>query len=394
MSEFVRLIKKQLGDYKIALVHDYLVQDGGAERVFLNLNKIFPQADIHVLLYNKKTNLFFKNKKIYTSFLNNWPLAKKYYQWYLPLLPIAVEHLDFKDYDLVISSSSSFVKGIITTHESKHICYLHTPTRFLWENRINYIDDLPLIKPIRALLPFFLHHLRQWDQLASTRPDFIITNSYISQKRILNYYKRQALIINPSIDTDQIKSSRHKGDYWLTGGRLVAYKKFNLVIEAFKHLNLPLMVFGTGPELKKLKNIAKYSKKIKFLGNVSDREKINLYRYSIGFINPQLEDFGITTLEAMSAGKPVLTYKKGGGSEIITPGMTGEFLDEQTWEDIAYAVIKHNPKKYNPDFIHKQAEKFSFDIFEKKILQVVAKELEISNNVSEEELASFDEFYG
>jgi glycosyltransferase involved in cell wall biosynthesis len=391
MLETSARIKEKLSDLRIALVHDYLVQDGGAERVFSSFNKIFPTADAHVLLHNpKKSHKDFADKKIHTSFLQKWPLAKRYYQWYLPLMPLAAEHLDFSNYDLVLSSSSSFAKGIIVPAHAKHICYLHTPTRFLWENRINYIADLPHPAFIRAGLPWLLHRMRSWDKQASERADTMITNSQTSRRRIKRYYNRDAQVIHPPVDTNHIQFSRHEGEYWLAGGRLVPYKRFDLIVKAFAKLNVPLIVFGTGPELKKLKRMA--GKKTKFVGAVDDLEKVRLYRRAKGFINPQIEDFGITAVEAMAAGRPVIAYGVGGAAETVLPGKTGKFIDHQTWEDIGDAIIRHKHTDYNTKEIRSFAESFSHENFEKKLLQAIAVTLKLEDPI-EEELSLIEDSY-
>jgi len=391
MLETSARIKEKLSNIRIALVHDYLVQDGGAERVFAAFNKIFPDADAHVLLHNpKKSHKDFAEKKIQTSFLQKWPLAKRYYEWYLPFMPLAAEHLDFSNYDLVLSSSSSFAKGIIVPAHAKHVCYLHTPTRFLWENRINYIADLPHPAFVRIGLPWLLHRMRSWDKQASERADSMLTNSQTSRRRIKRYYNRDAQVIHPPVDTNNIHFSRHDGEYWLAGGRLVPYKRFDLVVTAFAKLNMPLIVFGTGPELKKLKSIA--GKKTKFVGTVDDQEKTRLYRRAIGFINPQIEDFGITAVEAMAAGRPVIAYGIGGAAETVLPGKTGKFIEYQTWEDIGDAIIRHKNSDYNPKDIRNFAESFSHENLEKKILQAFAATLKLEDPI-EEELALIEESY-
>lgn len=371
---------------RIALVHDYLVQDGGAERVLAAFQRIFPHVKTYVTVYNPKhSHPDFKDKKIITSFLNNWPLAKGHYQWYLPILPIAVEHLDLSGYDLILSSSSSFAKGVIAPAGSKHFCYMHTPTRFLWEQRIGYLADLPQPKVIRNVLPWLLHRLRVWDKIAADRPDFLITNSETSKRRIKRHYNRNASVIYPPVDVERIPISRHPGEYWLAGGRLVAYKKFDLIVKAFAKLNMPLIIFGVGPELKKLKKIA--GRKTKFVGAVNDQDKTKLYRHAVGFINPQIEDFGITTIEAMAAGRPVIAFGQGGSAETVIAGKTGRFIDVQAWEDIGDAVIRHKLDDYKPEEIRRHAENFSFAKFEEKLLRNIAHQLNLqASGITEEAL--------
>ncbi|MFA6161369.1 MAG: glycosyltransferase [Patescibacteria group bacterium] len=386
MQSDVKKIKDELSKMRIALVHDYLVQDGGAERVLAAFQRIFPKAKTHVTVYNPKlSHPDFKDKTIVTSFLNNWPLAKSHYQWYLPILPIAVEHLDLSGYDLIISSSSSFAKGVIAPAGSKHFCYMHTPTRFLWEQRIGYLADLPQPKVIRNVLPWLLHRLRVWDKIAADRPDFLITNSETSRQRIKRHYNRDAGVIHPPVDVERIPMSRHPGEYWLAGGRLVAYKKFDLIVKAFSKLNMPLIVFGVGPELRKLKKMA--GRKTKFVGAVNDADKVKLYRHAVGFINPQIEDFGITTIEAMAAGRPVIAFGQGGSAETVIAGKTGKFIDVQAWEDIGDAVIRYKLDDYKPEEIRRHAENFSFAVFEEKLLKSIARQLNLTTySISEEAL--------
>ncbi len=344
---------------KIALVHDYLIQDGGAERVLGALQGLFPQAPTFTLLADPRHAQ--AAGKVHTSFLQSWPLAQRLYQWYLPFMPIAIEHLDLTGYDLVISSSSSFAKGIIVPPGTVHICYCHTPTRFLWQDRIGYLNDVPAPGPMRALLPPILHSLRKWDRLAAERPDRMLTNSATSKARIKRYYGRDADIIYPPVDIARIPMADAPGTYWLAGGRLVGYKRFDLVVKAFAKLNLPLKIFGTGPEETKLRAMA--GKSTEFLGYVSDDDKIALYRGAIGFLHPQIEDFGIAAVEAMAAGRPVIAYGKGGAAETVVDGATGIHLTEQTWEAIGDAVIRFDPTRFDAAAIRRHAETFSMDRF-------------------------------
>lgn len=392
MPTETEVLKSKLSKLKIALVHDYLVQDGGAERVLAAFQRMLPQADTHVIIHNpKRSHPDFHGKKIRTSFLNDWPLAKTCYEWYLPLLPMAAEHLDMSAYDIVLSSSSSFAKGIIVPTHTKHVCYLHTPTRFLWEDRIGYLAELPQPTVIRAFLPYLLHHLRAWDRMAADRPDTMLTNSETSRRRILRYYRRDARVAYPPVDTDHIPMSRHPGEYWLAGGRLVAYKRFDLVVKAFAKLNMPLIVFGVGPEMEKLKRLA--GKKTKFMGMVDDQTKTRLYRHATGFIHPQIEDFGITAVEAMAAGRPVIAYGTGGAAETVLPGKTGAYIEVQAWEDIGDAVIRHRPDAYDPKEIRAHAESFSFPRFEKKILHELARAMGI-DEANDDDSILFDGAYG
>lgn len=342
---------------RVALVHDYLVQDGGSERVLLALHELYPRAPIFTLFHNpERTHPDFKHADIRVSGLNKLPFAQKRYQWYLPLMAYAIESFDLTGFDLVISSSSTFAKGIIAAPEALHVCYCHTPTRFLWQERNDYVNELPQPKLIKRVLPFFLHHLRQWDALAARRPDILITNSRTSQQRIRRYYQRDAEIIAPPVDVEHIPLTTKPGTYWLTGGRLVAYKRFDLVVRAFAKLNVPLKIFGEGPEMEKLKKMA--GPKTEFLGHITDEAKIQLFRNATAFLHPQIEDFGITAVEAMAAGRPIIAFGQGGAAETVLDGVTGTFFEVQCWEDIGNAVLRFDPSRFDPRKIRQHAETF------------------------------------
>lgn len=347
---------------KVALVHDYLVQDGGAERVLLALHELYPEAPIFTLFHDPNgTHPEFAKADIRPSMLNTRPFAPRHYQWYLPFMAHAVESFDLSGFDLVISNSSSFGKGAIASPHALHIGYCHTPTRFLWQERIGYVNDLPQPGLVKSFLPYFLHGLRQWDRLAAERPDVMITNSETSRLRIKRYYQREAKVIYPPVDTSRIAVSRTSGESWLAGGRLVPYKRFDLIVRAFAKLNLPLTIFGDGPEYKDLKAMA--GPRTKFVGRIDDATKIELYRTCRAFVHPQMEDFGITAVEAMAAGKPVIAYRQGGARETIVHGVTGIHIDVQCWEDLAEAVRTFDPAVFDPNIIRAHAEQFSRERF-------------------------------
>lgn len=348
---------------KVALVHDYLIQDGGAERVLLALHELYPNAPIFTLFYDKeRTHPGFSKADIRPSSLNALPFAPRHYQWYLPFMAQATEQFDLSRFDLVISNSSSFAKGAIAAPHALHIGYCHTPTRFLWQERLGYVNELPQPAIIKKILPAFLHQLRQWDRAAAERPDVMLTNSQISRERIKRYYRRDATVLPPPVDVEQIQLSTHPGTYWLAGGRLVAYKRFDLIVRAFSKLNLPLKIFGVGPEEKKLRAMA--GPRTEFLGCVDEPTKRDLYQRAIAFLAPQIEDFGITTVEAMAAGKAVIAYGKGGAAETMANGVTGSFIDVQCWEDLANAVLRFDPTRYDATKIRAHAEQFSKQRFQ------------------------------
>jgi glycosyltransferase involved in cell wall biosynthesis len=354
---------------KIALVHDYLAQDGGAEKVLYSFKEVFPEAPIFVLFHDKSKIKNLAETKIFESFIAKLPFAKKKYQWYLPFMPLATEKYNLNDFDVVISSTSAFAKGIITKPETMHICYCHTPTRYLWTDTHEYIADLKYNKIIKALLPRLIYKLRIWDKMSTDRVDFFIANSNTVRDRIEKYYRRFSDIIYPPVKIEDFYISPEIKDYFITGGRIVSYKRFDLVVQTFNRLGYPLKIFGDGPELKKLKKIAK--KNIEFLGRITEKEKAKLLSEAKAFIHPQLEDFGITPVESMASGRPVLAYGEGGATETIIASKTGEFFKEQRWESLFEIVLNFDTEKYNPQEIRSHALKFAENIFKEKIKRYV-----------------------
>ncbi len=363
---------------KIAIVHDHLVQDGGAERVAKELLEIFPKGDFFTLLHNKNHFNNFSKQPIKTSFLQNIPLLNKKHEWLLPLMPSATEHHDLSKYQLIISSSSIFSKGVITRPGALHICYCHTPPRFLWTDTHQYLQEIQHNALVKKILPLTLTKLRLWDRLASERVDHFLANSLEVQKRIKKYYNRESQVIYPPVDTSKFHITGKVDNYFLAGGRFVGYKRFDLIIQAFNRLNLPLKIFGAGPLEKKLQKMARNN--IQFLGKIKDKEKIELLSRARAFINPQQEDFGITAVESMSAGRPVIAYKKGGALETIIDRETGNFFDEQTWESLAYAVLRFKETDFRPEIIKNHAQKFDRQIFEEKIKNFVLQKIEQRKN--------------
>jgi len=360
---------------KVALIHDHLAQDGGAEKVLQVLMSMFPDAPIYTLLYDQKNiDKNYPGRDIQVSIIQKLPGGVKHYQWYMPLMPMAVEFFDLREFDVVISSTSSFAKGVITRPETLHICYCHTPTRYLWSDTHQYINDLKYNKYFKKVISLALNYVRIWDRLAADRVDIYVTNSKTSQKRIKKYYKRDAEIIYPSVKMSNFYISKEVGDYYLAGCRLVPYKRIDIVIAAFKKLGLKLKIFGDGIDKGRLEEIAGDSENIEFLGRISERDKSALYSKCKAFINPQLEDFGITPLEAMASGRPVIALGKGGSLESIVEGKTGIFFKEETRQEIIEAVRKIDDYQWDPEAIRDHASKFSESRFIKEIREFVEGE--------------------
>ncbi len=360
---------------KVALVHDHLAQDGGAEKVLKVLQEMFPEAPTYTLLYDAKSaHPVFRGKDIRTSFIQRLPFGVRKYQWYFALMPLATESYDLSEYDVVISSSSAFAKGVITAPNALHICYCHTPTRYLWTDTHSYVQDLRVPRIVKWVIPFFLNRIRTWDRMAADRVDIFVANSKTVQDRIKKYYRRDSTIIYPPVELKKFTpKTKAGGSYFLAGGRLVSYKRFDLIVQAFNRLGMPLKIFGTGPELDKLKAMAK--KHIEFVGYASDEQQAELYRNARAFINPQVEDFGITPIESMACGTPVLAYSQGGACETVVEGVTGQFFHEQRWEDIADLVIRFKDEHFDPQRIHQHAQKFDVNTFKQRLVKLLQKPL-------------------
>ena len=359
---------------RIALVHDYLVQNGGAEKVLEAFCEIFPYAPIYTLIYSKKLmHGSFADKKIRTSFLQKVPFAAVRHRIFPQFMPFAIEQFDFSDYDIVLSDSSSFAKGIITGTKTLHICYMHTPMRFAWDDCQKYNRDFYFPTFIKRLVPFFMNYIRMWDRVSAERPDKIIANSNFIARRIKKYFKRESLVINPPVNVNHFEISQGKDDYFLIAGRLMAYKRFDIAIRAFNELKLPLKIIGRGPELKRLKKIS--GPNIEFLGRVSDAELKKYFSRCQAFIFPQEEDFGIIAIEVMASGTPLIAYRSGDIPEHMEEGVSGIFFENQTSEDIIEAVKKFKNCDYDPKIIRENVLKFDKEIFKAKIKEYINKEL-------------------
>jgi len=358
---------------KIALVHDHLVQDGGAERVLAALQGLYPDSPTYVLFHDReRANPVFNGKDIRTSFLQRIPLGVKHYQWFLPLMPAAVERLDLTGYDVVISSSSGFAKGVLTKPGTVHICYCHTPTRYLWSDTHSYLADLRRGRLVKAAVHALLPRLRLWDRVAADRVDQFIANSRTVRDRIRKYYRRDAAVIYPPVEVSKFAVADRPGDYYLIGGRVAHYKRFDVAVDTFSRLGIPLKVYGVGPALDGLR--ARARKHVEFLGRVSDEEKAELHRNCIAFLHPQEEDFGITAVETMAAGRPVIAFPRGGATETVIPGLSGEFIDEQSWESLGDVVLRFKPERYDPQAIRRHAEQFSTGRFQEAMRAFVLEQ--------------------
>jgi len=365
---------------KVALIHDHLAQDGGAEKVLKVLADMFPEAPIYTLLYEEKNvTKYFLNRRIETSVIQKLPGGIKHYQWYLVFMPMAVEFFDLSEYDLVISDTSSFAKGVITKPDCMHICYCHTPTRYLWSDTHSYINELKYNKWFKKLISMVLSNIRVWDRLAADRVDVFIANSKTVKQRIAKYYRRDSTVIYPPVETEKfsvidLSNQKKEEKYFLAGCRLAPYKRIDLVVEAFKNLgnDYNLKIFGDGVDQERLKMLAVGANNIEFLGRVSEEEKARLFQGAQAFINPQEEDFGITVVESMASGRPVIAYRSGGATETIIEGKTGLFFDKQDSESLEKAIEKFSTITFNPEEIRTHAEQFSVKNFTDQISEFIS----------------------
>jgi glycosyltransferase involved in cell wall biosynthesis len=370
--------KSQGQKMNVALIHDFLVARGGAERVLQVLCEMYPEAPVYTLLYDEeKMGEMFAGKDIRPSYLQKFPkFLKKHYQWLLPFFPVVPETFDLREYDLVISSSGAWSKGIVTKLNTVHIAYIHSPMRFVWDYNERYLQENRQEK-FKFFFRIVFNYLRIWDRLAADRPDHLIANSKYTQQRIEKYYRRESAVIYPPVSTEHnLEASSYKleaDNYFLVVSRLSAYKKVDVVVEAFNKLGLPLVVIGQGRQEKYLRKIAQPN--VRILGWQNDEVTAQYYRSAIGFIFPVEDDFGIAPVEAMICGVPVIAYRKGGALETVQEGVTGEFFDAPTPEVLADGIRRFmlNKEKYDKEKIKRRGEEFSRERFEREFQAYVDK---------------------
>ncbi len=349
----------------VALVHDYLNQMGGAERVLLALHDLYPAAPIYTSIYDpERVDPAFHQLDIRSSFMQRLPFISKRHQHLLLLYPLAFERFDLGEYDLILSSSSAFAKGVISRPGAVHICYCHTPMRWAWSYQ-DYIARENLSPPVRALLPLLMRRLRRWDQATARRVDHFIANSPVVAQRIATYYQHEAVVIPPPVDTAKYHIAPAQGNYFLVLSRLVPYKRIDIAIEAFNRLRLPLKIIGAGRDRARLERLA--GPTIEFLGWLPDEAVQDYLAHCLALIHPGAEDFGLTPLEAQASGRPVIAYGVGGALTSVVEGVTGTFFHERSPAALAEAVTAFRPNQFDPLVIRRHAEQFDVARFQQRI---------------------------
>ena len=356
---------------RVALVHYWLVGMAGGERVLEALCRMYPQADIFThVLDQAAISPVIATHHIETTFIHRLPGSKKHYQRYLPLMPLALEQLDLTGYDLIISSESGPAKGVITRADSLHICYCHTPMRYIWDTWPDYMAS---VGPLSRLgMRLFLPGLRRWDLTSSFRVDHFVANSRTVARRIHKHWRREAAVVYPPVNIASFTARRRAGgDFYLCLGRLTHYKRMDLAVRACSRLNRPLVVVGEGEALKALQ--AEAAPCVRFLGRHGDAAVADLLAHSRALLFPGEEDFGIVPLEAAASGVPVLAYGRGGATETVRDGITGLFFAEQHVEAMEAAILEFERREqdFDPQALRRHAENFGEERFRREFARQV-----------------------
>jgi glycosyltransferase involved in cell wall biosynthesis len=360
---------------KVAIVHYWLIGMRGGEKVVEALCEMFPEADIFTHVFDPGAiSETIKQHSVTTTFIQRLPRAKRWYQRYLPLMPLALEQLDLRDYDLVISSESGPAKGVVVSPEAVHICYCHTPMRYLWDMYHDYLGNAG--RMTRALMRPLTHYIRIWDVTTAARVDRFVTNSAYVGSRVEKYYRRESSVVPPPVDTAAFRPSAERDDHYLLVGQMVRYKRADLAVEAFSGTSRRLVVIGDGEQYSKIKRMA--GRNIELLGWQSAPALAEHYARCRALIFPGLEDFGIVPVEAMAAGRPVIAYGRGGALETVVDGTTGLFFHEQTPEALLAAVDQFEKIEgsFSADSIEDLARRFDKSVFKERMGRVIEEALE------------------
>lgn len=369
---------------KVAIVHYWWLSNRGGEAVVANLIELFPAADLYVhvcdeQLVRQTLGPGFKGR-IVTSLISRLPGAKRYYQKYLPFMPFALEQWDLTEYDLVISSESGPAKGIITRPDALHVCYCHSPMRYLWDMYHEYLGKTGRLT--RCIFPIVAHWLRTWDVMTANRVDTFVANSSFVASRILKYYRREAEVIYPPVNVDEFSHKELRDDFYLCLGQLVPYKRVDLAVDAFNQLNLKLVVIGEGEQLFELQ--ARAAPNVEFVGRQPFAVVKKYLERCKGLIFPGVEDFGIVPVEAMAAGAPVIAYGRGGVLDTVVDGVTGVFFHEQSVGALMEAVqrVEEGTIQFAVERLREHAIAFDKKIFREKMLEHIKRKFEAVAKIS------------
>lgn len=378
-------------DLKVAIVHYWFVCNGGGERVVEALAEMFPHADLFCLVADTSTMTpRLRGHKLTTSFLQHIPGSRRWYRHLLPLHPLALEHLDLSGYDLIISSESGPAKGIFAGKNACHICYCHSPMRYLWDLYPAYLHSLgPVAGTVFSLVA---PYLRKWDQTSASRVDYFIANSHNVASRIYQHFGRDSDVIHPPVNVTSGYISGEVGDYYLVVGRLIDYKRVDLAIEACNQLKRPLRIIGAGDQLKKLRKLA--GPRVQFLGRLDDSAVREQYAHCRALLFPGEEDFGIVPVEAQSFGRPVIAYERGGVLETVqgirtdnafaANASTGVFFQEQNTNSLIGAIdlFESVESQFSPEYIRRSVEHFELSRFISEMYQFIGEKMKDHRNLT------------
>jgi glycosyltransferase involved in cell wall biosynthesis len=364
----------------VAIVNEWFYVVAGAERVLEEVLRVYPGADLYALVdfMPQDQRWLFGESQVHTSFIQKLPFAKKLFRQYLPFMPLAVEQFDLAKYEAVVSLHHAVAKGALTRADQLHVSYVHTPMRYAWDLQFEYLRESKLTWGLRSILVrMILHYLRMYDRLTADRVDVFLANSNYVAQRIRKTYRREAEVLYPPVDVEQFQLCREKEDFYITASRLVPYKRIDLIVEAFKQLpDRKLLVFGDGPELKKLQALA--GSNVELRGYTAVTELRSHLQRAKAFLFAADEDFGIAPVEAQACGTPVIAFGRGGALETVVEGKTGTFFPEQSPTCIAAAVrrFEQQAERMEPEEIRLHAESFSGERFRTQFNAIMQREVQ------------------